>query len=124
MATRPVAFRRRAITSISRDVSCTDIGTYALFDNTTTRLTGTNFVSNGASQVSGTQAIFLNSSATGFVGINGVNINDTNPTVFSSSVFDDSTTGQHGIFNIVHFVDQSPLGPTSNNGGTSYTYTT
>jgi hypothetical protein len=105
------------------NVSCTDIGTYALFDNTTNRLTGTNFVSNGASQVSGTQAIFLNSTATGFVGINGVNINDTNPTVFSSSIFDDSTTGQHGIFNISTSSIVSPLGPTSNNGGTSYTYT-
>ncbi len=104
------------------NVSCTDIGTYALFDNNTNRLTGTNFVSNGASQVSGTQAIFLNSTATGFVGINGVNINDTNPTVFSSSIFDDSASGQHGIFNISTSSIVAPLGPTSNNGGTSYTY--
>jgi hypothetical protein len=104
------------------NVSCTNIGTYALFDNNTNRLTGTNFVSSGASQVSGTQAIFLNSSATGFVGINGVNVNDTNPTVFSSSIFDDSSSGQHGIFNISTSSIVAPLGPTSNNGGTSYTY--
>jgi hypothetical protein len=105
------------------NVSCTNVGTYALFDNNTNRLTGTNFVSSAASQVSGTQAIFINSTATGFVGINGVNVNDTNPTVFSSSIFDDSTTGQHGIFNISTSSIVSPLGPTSNNGGTSYTYT-
>ncbi len=105
------------------NVSCTDIGTYALFDNTTVRLTGTNFVSNAASQISGTQAIFINNTATGFVGINGINVNDTNPTTFSSSIFDDSTTGQHGLFNISTSSLVTPLGPTSNNGGTAYTYT-
>jgi hypothetical protein len=107
------------------NVGCTNVGTYGLYDTNTVRLTGTGLNFNAVSQVSGIDAIYLASSATGFVNITNVNINDTNPTTFSSEVYDASTAGQHSLWNIstTYVTASGYLAPTAANGGTTYTYT-
>jgi Pectate lyase superfamily protein len=104
------------------NIACTNVGTYGLYDYNTNRLTGSNLTFNGVSQVSGTQSIFLSPTAVGFVGIDGVAINDTNVSAYSSSVYDDTTSGLHSIYGIVSQGIQTPTGPTSLNGGTTYSY--
>jgi hypothetical protein len=104
------------------NIQCTDIGTYGLYDTNTVRLTGTGLNFNAVSQVSGTQSIYLASGATGLVNITNVSVNDTNATVYSSSIFDGSSGGNHAIWNIWSTGIQTPTGPTSANGQTTYTY--
>src|SRR5208282_4867995 len=104
------------------NIQCTDVGTYGLYDTDTVRLTGTGLNFNGVSQVSGTQSIYLSSGATGLVNISNVSVNDTNATVYSSSIFDGSAGGNHAIWNIWSTGIQTPTGPTSANGQTTFTY--
>ena len=104
------------------NIQCTDVGTYGLYDTDTVRLTGTGLNFNGVSQVSGTQSIYLSSGATGLVNISNVSVNDTNATVYSSSIFDGSAGGNHSIWNIWSTGLVTPTGPTSANGQTTYTY--
>ena len=105
------------------NIACTDIGTYTLYDTNTLRLTGSNISGNGSNQVgSGINAIYLPVTATGFVNINGVTLNDTNATTYASSVFDGSSTGEHTIWNIASTGTVTPIGPTSANPGTTFSY--
>jgi hypothetical protein len=106
-------------------VFCTDVGTYGLYDQNTVRLTGTGLNFNASSQVSGTDAIYLANTATGFVNLTNVSVNDTNATTFSSEIFDASTTGQHAMWNIsiTGLTTTGYLAPTAANGQTTYTYT-
>lgn len=107
------------------NVSCTDVGTYGLYDQNTLRLTGTGLSFNAVSQVSGIDAIYLASTATGFLNLTNINIADTNTTTFSSEVYDASTTGQHSMWNIstTYVTSAGYLAPTAANSGTTYTYT-
>jgi Pectate lyase superfamily protein len=104
------------------NVACTNVGTYGLYDTNTVRLTGTGLNFNAVSQVSGTQAIYLSATATGLVNITNIAVNDTNPTVYSSSIFDGSPSGNHGLWGIWSTGIVTPTGPTSANGQTTYTY--
>ncbi len=106
-------------------VYCTDVGTYGLYDTNTMRLTGTGLNFSGVSQVSGIDAIYLATTATGFVNLTNIGINDTNATTFSSEVYDASTTGQHSMWNIstTYATSSGYLAPTAANGQTTYTYT-
>jgi hypothetical protein len=105
------------------NVQCTDIGTYGLYDTNTNRLTGTELNFNGSSQVSGTQSIYLSPTATGLVNITNVSVNDTNPTTYSSSIFDNSPSGNHAIWNIWSTGIVTPTGPVAgSNGQTTFTY--
>jgi hypothetical protein len=104
------------------NIQCTNVGTYGLYDTNTVRLTGTGLNFTGVSQVSGTQSIYLSATATGLVNITNVSVNDTNPSVYSSSIFDGSPSGNHSIWNIWSTGIQTPTGPTSANGQTTYTY--
>jgi hypothetical protein len=104
------------------NIQCTDVGTYGLYDTNTLRLTGSTLNFSAVSQVSGTQSIYLSTTASGFVNINGVSVKDTNASVYSSSIFDGSSTGNHGIFGIWSQGLVTPTGPTSNNSGTTFTY--
>ncbi len=60
-------------------VYCTDVGTYGLYDTNTVRLTGTGLNFSGVSQVSGTDSIYLSTTATGLVNLTNISVNDTNP---------------------------------------------
>jgi hypothetical protein len=105
------------------NVQCTDIGTYGLYDTNTNRLTGTELNFNGSSQVSGTQSIYISQTATGLVNITNVSVNDTNPTTYSSSIFDNSPSGSHAIWNIWSTGVVTPTGPVAgSNGQTTFTY--
>jgi len=104
------------------NVQCTNVGTYGLYDTNTLRLTGTDLNFTAVSQVSGTQSIYLAAGATGLVNITNVSVNDTNPTTYSSSIYDGSPSGNHAIWNIWSTGIQTPTGPTSANGQTTYTY--
>jgi hypothetical protein len=105
------------------NVQCTNIGTYGLYDTNTNRLTGTELNFNAVSQVSGTQSIYLSATATGLVNITNVSVNDTNPTTFSSSIFDNSSSGNHSIWNIWLTGLQTPTDPSPGvNGNTTFTY--
>lgn len=104
-------------------VKCTDVGTYGLYDTNTNRLTGTGLNFNAVSQVSGINAIYLATTATGFVNLTNISVNDTNPSVFSSEVYDASTTGLHSMWNIVTTWLVAGLAPTAANANTTYTYT-
>ena len=77
------------------NIQCTDVGTYGLYDTNTLRLTGSTLNFSAVSQVSGTQSVYLSTTASGFVNINGVSVKDTNASVYSSSIFDGSSTGNH-----------------------------
>jgi hypothetical protein len=103
-------------------VYCTDVGTYGLYDTNTVRLTGTGLNFSGVSQVSGTNAIYLSTTATGLVNLTNISVNDTNASVYSSSIFDASPSGNHSLWNIWSTGIQTPTGPTSANGQTTYTY--
>jgi hypothetical protein len=107
------------------NIGCTNVGTYGLYDTNTLRLTGTGLNFNGVSKVSGSDAIYLATTATGFLNLTNININDTNATTFSSEVYDASTTGQHSMWNIstTYVTSSGYLAPTAANGGTTYTYT-
>ncbi len=59
-------------------VYCTDVGTYGLYDTNTVRLTGTGLNFSGVSQVSGTNSIYLSTTATGLVNLTNISVNDTN----------------------------------------------
>ncbi len=98
------------------------MGTYGLYDTNTVRLTGTGLNFTGVSQVSGTHSIYLSTTATGLVNITNISVNDTNPSVYSSSIFDASPSGNHSLWNIWSTGIQTPTGPTSANGQTTYTY--
>ncbi len=63
--------------------------------------------------MSGTQSIYLSTTASGFVNINGVSVKDTNASVYSSSIYDGSSAGNHGIFGIWSQGVVTPTGPTS-----------
>ncbi len=104
------------------NVACTNVGTYGLYDTNTVRLTGTGLNFNAVSQVSGSQSIYLSATATGLVNITNIAVNDTNPTVYSSSIFDGSPSGNHGLWGIWSTGIVTPTGPTSANGQTTYTY--
>jgi hypothetical protein len=106
-------------------ISCTDVGTYGLYDTNTNRLTGTGLQFSAVSQISGIDAIYLATTATGFVNLTNVGVNDTNVSSFSGQVYDASTTGQHALWNIsiTYATATGYLGPTAANPGTSYTYT-
>ena len=104
------------------NVSCTNVGTYGLYDTNTLRLTGTELNFNAVSQVSGTQSIYLSSTATGLVNITNIGVNDTNAVTYSSSIFDGSPSGNHGLWGIWSTGLVTPTGPTSANGQTTYTY--
>jgi hypothetical protein len=104
-------------------VYCTDVGTYGLYDTSTNRLTGTGLNFNAVSQVSGINAIYLATTATGTVNLTNISVNDTNPSVFSSEVYDASTTGLHSMWNIVTTWLVAGLAPTAANASTTYTYT-
>jgi hypothetical protein len=105
------------------NVQCTDIGTYGLYDTNTNRLTGTELNFNGSSQVSGTQSIYISQTATGLVNITNVSVNDTNPTTYSSSIFDNSPSGSHAIWNIWLTGIQTPTDPAAGtNGQTTFTF--
>ena len=103
-------------------VYCTDVGTYGLYDTNTVRLTGTGLNFSGVSQVSGTDSIYLSTTATGLVNLTNISVNDTNPSVYSSSIYDASPSGNHSLWNIWSTGIQTPTGPTSANGQTTYTY--
>ena len=103
-------------------VYCTDVGTYGLYDTNTVRLTGTGLNFSAVSQVSGTDSIYLSTTATGLVNLTNISVNDTNPTVYSSSIYDASPSGNHSLWNIWSTGIQTPTGPTSANGQTTYTY--
>lgn len=107
-------------------VTCNDVGTYGLYDQNTKRLTGTAVTFNAVNQVStGIDAVYLSATATGYVNLTNVNVNDTNATSFTGQLFDASTTGQHSLWNIsiTYATATGYLGPTSANGATTYTYT-
>ena len=104
------------------NVACTNVGTYGLYDSNTLRLTGTGLNFNAVSQVSGTQSIYLSAGATGLVNLTNIAVNDTNPTVYSSSIFDGSAGGNHGLWGIWSTGIVTPTGPTSANGQTTFTY--
>ncbi|HET6215864.1 MAG TPA: hypothetical protein VFE27_02525, partial [Acidobacteriaceae bacterium] len=104
------------------NIHCTDVGTYGLYDTNTVRLTGTELNFNAVSQVSGTQSIYLSAGATGLVNITNISVNDTNLTTYSSSIFDGSAGGNHALWNIWSTGIQTPTGPTSANGDTTFTY--
>ena len=104
------------------NIQCTNVGTYGLYDTNTVRLTGTGLNFTSVSQVSGTDSIFLSSTATGLVNLTNISVNDTNPSVYSSSIFDASPSGNHSLWNIWSTGIQTPTGPTSANGQTTYTY--
>ena len=104
------------------NIQCTDVGTYGLYDTNTVRLTGTGLNFTGVSQVSGTDSIFLSSTATGLVNLTNISVNDTNPSIYSSSIFDASPSGNHSLWNIWSTGILTPTGPTSANGQTTYTY--
>ena len=104
------------------NVQCTNVGTYGLYDTNTVRLTGTELNFGAVSQESGTQSIYLSPTATGLVNITNVSVNDTNATVYSSSIFDGSPSGNHSIWNIWSTGMVTPTGPTSANGQTTFTY--
>jgi hypothetical protein len=104
------------------NIQCTNVGTYGLYDTNTVRLTGTGLNFTGVSHVSGTDSIFLSSTATGLVNLTNISVNDTNPSVYSSSIFDASPSGNHSLWNIWSTGIQTPTGPTSANGQTTYTY--
>jgi hypothetical protein len=103
-------------------VYCTNVGTYGLYDQNTLRLTGTGLNFSAVSQVSGTDSIYLAATATGLVNLTNVSVNDTNPTTYSSSIYDASTTGSHAIWNIWSTGLVTPTGPTAANGQTTFTY--
>ncbi len=103
-------------------VYCTNVGTYGLYDQNTLRLTGTGLNFSAVSQVSGTDSIYIAATATGLVNLTNVSVNDTNPTTYSSSIFDASTTGSHAIWNIWSTGLVTPTGPTAANGQTTFTY--
>ena len=105
-------------------ITCTKIGTYGLYDQNTLKLTGGELVFSGSSQVSGNNAIYLASTATGLVNLTNVTVADTNTSTFSSLVYDASTSGPHAMWNIyiTDLTSTGYLGPTSANGGTTYTY--
>ena len=103
-------------------VYCTNVGTYGLYDTNTVRLTGTGLNFNAVSQNSGTQAIYLSTTATGLVNLTNISVNDTNPTTFSSLIFDGSPSGNHSMWNIWSTGLVAGVGPTSANGQTTYTY--
>ncbi len=86
------------------------------------RLTGTGLNFTGVSQVSGTHSIYLSATATGLVNLTNISVNDTNPSIYSSSIFDGSPSGNHSLWNIWSTGIQTPTGPTSANGQTTYTY--
>ena len=105
------------------NIACSNIGTYAFYDTNTNRLTGTGWTASGSNQVgTGTEAVFLSPTAVGFVNVAGISLNDTNGSVFSSAVYDDTTTGDHILVNIKSSGIVAPTGPTSANQGTTYTY--
>jgi hypothetical protein len=106
-------------------VYCTNVGTYGLYDSNTVRLTGTGLNFNASSQVSGTDAIYLAATASGFVNLTNVSVNDTNATTFSSEIYDASSSGQHSMWNIsiTGATTTGYLAPTSANQQTTYTYT-
>jgi len=103
-------------------VYCTNVGTYGLYDQNTLRLTGTGLNFSAVSQVSGTDSIYIAATATGLVNLTNVSVNDTNPTTYSSSIYDASTTGSHSIWNIWSTGLVTPTGPTAANGQTTFTY--
>jgi hypothetical protein len=106
-------------------VYCTNVGTYGLYDTNTNRLTGTGLNFNAVSQVSGINAIYLATTATGFVNLTNIGVNDTNATSFSGQVYDASTSGSHSMWNIAitYATATGYLGPTAANANTTYTYT-
>ncbi len=82
------------------NVACTLSGTYGLYIINTNRLTSTNFTNTTPNQVgSGTQALYNGS--TGTINMNGLTFVDTNNTTFTSSVYDNTTTGTHQFVNIL-----------------------
>ena len=100
------------------NVSCTLSGTYALYIINTNRLTSTNFTSTSPNQVgSGTQALY--NASTGFINMNGLAFVDTNPTTFTSSVYDNTTTGPHQFVNMLSTGVVTPLGPTAASASTT-----
>ncbi len=104
------------------NVACTNVGTYGLYDTNTLRLGGSGLSFSAISQVSGTQSIFLSPTATGFVNLNGISVNDTNTGSFTGNVFDASTSGLHSIFNLTSTGIVTPVGPASSNSATTFTY--
>ncbi len=104
------------------NVSCTLSGTYALYIINTNRLTSTNFTSTSPNQVgSGTQALY--NASTGFINMNGLTFVDTNAETFTSSVYDNTTTGTHQFVNILSTGAITPLGPTAaNDSSTVFIY--
>jgi len=104
------------------NVACSDVGTYAFYDTNTLRLTGSNWTSDDASQISGTIAFYLSATATGFVNVTGLSLNDNNADTYSSAVYDASSTGDHIIQSIKLTGTLTPTGPTSANENTTYTY--
>jgi Pectate lyase superfamily protein len=100
------------------NVSCTLSGTYALYIINTNRLTSSNFTSTSPNQVgSGTQALYNGS--TGFINMNGLAFVDTNNSTFTSSVYDNTTTGPHQFVNMLSTGVVTPLGPTAASGSTT-----
>jgi hypothetical protein len=98
------------------NVSCTLSGTYALYIINTNRLTSANFTSTSPNQVgSGTQALY--NTSTGFINMNALTFVDTNTSTFTSSVYDNTTTGTHQFVNMMSMGTVTPLGPTSASGG-------
>ncbi|MGB8538935.1 MAG: glycosyl hydrolase family 28-related protein [Acidobacteriaceae bacterium] len=95
------------------NVSCTLSGTYGLYIVNTNRLTSTNFTSTSPNQVgSGTQALY--NTSTGVINMNGLTFVDTNPTTYSSSVYDNTNTGgPHQFVNMLSSGTVTPLGPTA-----------
>jgi hypothetical protein len=66
---------------------------------------------------SGTQALYNGS--TGFINMNGLAFVDTNPTTFTSSVYDNTTTGPHQFVNMLSTGVVTPLGPTAASASTT-----
>ena len=101
------------------NVSCTLSGTYGLYIVNTNRLTSTNFTSTSPNQVgSGTQALY--NTSTGVINMNGLTFVDTNPTTYSSSVYDNTNTGgPHQFVNMLSNGIVTPLGPTAASASTT-----
>jgi hypothetical protein len=100
------------------NLSCTLSGTYSLYIINTNRLTSSNFTSTSPNQVgSGTQALY--NTSTGFINMNGLTFVDTNTGTFTSSVYDNTTTGTHQFVNVLSTGAVTPLGPTAASGSST-----
>jgi Pectate lyase superfamily protein len=95
------------------NVSCTLSGTYALYIVNTNRLTSTNFTSTSPNQVgSGTQALY--NTSTGVINMNGLTFVDTNPSTYTSTVYDNTNTGgPHQFVNMMSSGAVTVPGPTA-----------